>query len=94
MRTTILAALLVGASLALCAQTMSPPATAAVNPAAVVTREQLEQRLTELKAGKEQAIANVNAFEGAIQETLRWLDELDKASTEKPTAPAPTENNK
>ncbi len=53
-----------------------------------ITREQLQARLEDLQHGKEQAIANVNAFVGAIQETQHWLDEL-KAAEAKPAAAKP-----
>ena len=57
-------------------QAPTPPA-----PVQAITVAMLEQRLSDLKAGKEQAVANVNAFEGAIQETQHWLDAL-KAGVE------------
>ena len=44
-----------------------------------ITAEQLKGRLIELQRGKEQAMANVNAFLGAIQEVQHWLDELKAA---------------
>jgi hypothetical protein len=58
-----------------------------------ITVTMLEQRLADLKAGKEQAVANVNAFEGAIQECQHWLDAL-KAGQAAPPKPAPTPEKK
>jgi hypothetical protein len=73
------------------AQTVKPALPApATKPEPVVTRAQLEQRLADLKAGKEQAVANVNAFEGAIQECQHWLDAVNAAESPKP-APPPKE---
>ena len=90
MRSAILAILLLGGCLSMPAQTVNPPLPApAAKPEPVVTRAQLEQRLVDLKAGKEQAIANVNAFEGAIQECSRWLDVLKAADTKPSTEKAP-----
>ena len=104
MRWIYLAILLMGGCLPMPAQTAqpAPPAktgipvysgtgawvTSTDKPA--ITRQMLEQRLAELKAGKEQAVANVNAFEGAIQECSHWLDLLEP---QKPKAePKPASN--
>jgi hypothetical protein len=56
---------------------------ASAPPPATITRQQLEDRLVELKRGRDQAMANVNAFLGSIQEVEHWLAELaaaDRAS--------------
>ena len=50
---------------------------------ASISLEKLEARMADLTRGKEQAIANVNAIVGAIQETQHWLDEL-KAPADTP----------
>jgi hypothetical protein len=93
MRKAVLTVLLMGGCLWLPAQTVQPalPSTTAPNSEPAVTRAQLEQRLIDLKAGKEQAVANVNAFEGAIQECSHWLDILNAAEQSKKTdaVPAP-----
>jgi peptidoglycan hydrolase CwlO-like protein len=81
------ACFLVGAA---CAQTKNGPATPAV------TREQLEKRLAELHAGREQALANVHAFDGAIQECQHWIDELkvEAAKSKSPVEAKPQEKSK
>lgn len=48
-----------------------------------ITKEALEQRLKQLQTGRIQAVANLNAFDGAIQECQHWLDELNAAEAEK-----------
>ena len=65
-------------------QAPTPPA-----PVQAITVAMLEQRLSDLKAGKEQAVANVNAFEGAIQETQHWLDALKAGQAAPKPAIAP-----
>ena len=90
MRSAILAILLLGGSLAMSSQAIQPaPPALPAKSESVVTRAQLEQRLVDLKAAKEQAIANVNAFEGAIQECQRWIDQLQAADTKHTTEKAP-----
>jgi hypothetical protein len=53
-----------------------------------ITRELLELRLKALERDREQAIANVNAYDGAIQECQFWLellkDEEEEAMIEFP----------
>jgi hypothetical protein len=44
----------------------------------IVTREQVEQRLAALKAGLEEAKANLSATLGAIQESEYWLEQMKK----------------
>ena len=73
MRMIYMAVLLLGGCLAVSAQTAQP----AKPDKPVITRQMLEQRLAELNAGKEQAVANVNAYEGAIQECSHWLEMLE-----------------
>lgn len=47
-------------------------------PPVGITKEKLEARITELKATREQLMANLNAVSGAIQENEGWLKELEK----------------
>jgi len=52
-----------------------------------ITKPAIQQRLQYLQAGREQALANLNAFNGAIQECQYWLGQIDaaeKAAAEKP----------
>ena len=42
-----------------------------------MTREQIESRIQQLTAERAQIIANVNAYNGAIQECQRWIAECD-----------------
>ena len=44
-----------------------------------VTKAKLQERLGGLEAGKSQAIANVQAYDGAIQECKYWIEELENA---------------
>ncbi len=56
-------------------------------PPGPVTKEALRQRIAELDKMREQAIANVNAISGAIQECEHWMaviEEREKAQKEKP----------
>ena len=46
--------------------------------------EGFQKRLTALEEAKQQALANVNAIAGAIQEVQLWMGELNK-----PDAPEP-----
>ena len=46
-----------------------------------ITREALEQRIAALKTQYDQAIANANALQGAIQDCQYWLDQF-KATDE------------
>jgi peptidoglycan hydrolase CwlO-like protein len=52
--------------------------TAPPSAPAVLTKEAVQQRLTELKKQKEQVLADVNALSGAIQDCEYWLEELNK----------------
>ena len=47
-----------------------------------ITREVLELRLKALERDREQAIANVNAYDGAIQECNFWIKLLKEAEQE------------
>lgn len=47
-----------------------------------MTKELLEKRLQALQANYDQAIAQVNAFEGAILECRYWLKELEKEKSD------------
>jgi hypothetical protein len=44
-----------------------------------ITKEAIQQRITELETGRNQAIANVHAFGAAIQECTYWLQRLEDA---------------
>jgi len=44
-----------------------------------ITKEALQQRLGQLQQAREQAIANVNALNGAIQECTYWIDQIEMA---------------
>jgi hypothetical protein len=48
-----------------------------------ITKEALQQRISELEAGRNQAIANVHAFGAAIQECTYWLQRLEEAEKAK-----------
>lgn len=53
----------------------------------VITKEALEVRLFELQQQREQAIANVNAITGAIQECqfwVTWLKEQERKAEARP----------
>lgn len=89
--------LLLGAGLAF-AQESFPGAkpgqpAAPAKPAAVITQQQLESRLAELQRGKEQAVATVNAYIGAIEQIQRLLDELKSADSPKPKPANPKPTN-
>jgi len=43
----------------------------------MVTREKILERLAKLKAEREQLIANLNAYNGAIQDCEYWLSVLE-----------------
>ena len=62
----------------LLAQGAQDPAPAPAPPF-TITKERLKERITELEAAREQAIANVNALTGAIQESQHWLAQLEAA---------------
>ncbi len=65
--------LLLGGCLAAFAQNSKP---------SPITKEALEQRLAALKRDRTQAVANVNAYDGAIQECQFWLELLKDAEEE------------
>lgn len=46
----------------------------------MITVEQLKQRLSELEAQKQQAVAKVHCIDGAMQDCEYWLAEVEKAS--------------
>jgi hypothetical protein len=53
----------------------------------VITKEALQDHLVELQQQREQAIANVNAISGAIQECqfwVAWLKEQERKAEAKP----------
>jgi len=41
-----------------------------------ITKERLDERLEQLRADRAQTVANVNALDGAIQDTEHWLGVL------------------
>jgi hypothetical protein len=49
-----------------------------------ITRELIEQRLEQLAGQKMQAIAQVNAIAGAIEELDQWKMRFDKESDAEP----------
>lgn len=54
-----------------------------------ITQATVEARLSELDRGRAQALANLNAYDGAIQECQYWL-----ATIKQKAAPKPTEKSK
>lgn len=52
-----------------------------------ITREFLEQQLSMVRDGKKQALANLNASEGAEQMLLHMLEQEAKPEPETPEAP-------
>jgi cell fate (sporulation/competence/biofilm development) regulator YlbF (YheA/YmcA/DUF963 family) len=52
-----------------------------------MTKDKLEAKLKELQAGQAQAVANVNAFNGAIQAIQALLTEVN-AEEAKPVDPS------
>lgn len=54
----------------------------------VVSKASLETRLVELQKQRDQLIANLNAYNGAIMETQQWLDKI-KAAEEADKAKQP-----
>jgi len=75
MRGTFLAILLLAGT---CCFAQSVPA-----PTQPITKETVERRLAKLQAEYDQAIANANALQGAIQDCKYWLDQI-KAAEAKP----------
>lgn len=71
------------------AQTTANPAPPSATIPAVVTQIDVEARLTELERGRAQALANLHAYDGAIQECQYWL-----ATIKQKAAPKPTEKSK
>lgn len=70
-------------------------------PSSGITKEALTQRLAQLKQGqaelqKQQAkiVADLNAYDGAIQECEHWLSEAEKAEAAQPEAPPAPEAKK
>jgi len=58
----------------------------------VLTKEKIEQRLAKLKAEREQLLANLNAYNGAIQDCEYWLGLIDQSEAEvAPDGPEITE---
>mgnify|MGYP001566969852 CR=1 FL=1 len=41
-----------------------------------ITRDQIEARLAQLKTERDAAIANINAYNGAIQDCEHWLSQM------------------
>lgn len=44
-----------------------------------ITKERVEERIADLERQKEQAVANINAVEGALQDCRFWLEQLAAA---------------
>lgn len=84
-----LVVLVLMAWLPLSAQSVKPEKAPVVEKAekSPITLEALEARLADLQRGKEQAIANVNAYGGAIQECNYWLEQLKAAEEAKKASP-------
>lgn len=55
------------------------PLPAALLGGGLMDKEQLAERLTTLQKQREQAIANANALNGAIQECQFWIAKLEEA---------------
>lgn len=54
----------------------------------MITREVIEQRISTLMAEREQAVAQVNAYVGAIQDAQWFLEQLEAGvSSEAPATP-------
>jgi hypothetical protein len=51
-------------------------------PPPAVTKAQLESRVKELTAARDQALANLQALNGAIQDCEYWIAEVEKAEKE------------
>ena len=49
----------------------------------MITKEALEERLEQLQREREQLVANIHAYGGAIQECEYWLRQLDLDKGEK-----------
>mgnify|MGYP001581135598 CR=1 FL=1 len=54
-----------------------------------ITVEALEARLAGLEKGRAQTLANLSAYDGAIQECHYWLDLVKKAAPAETAKPAP-----
>ena len=65
--------LVLGGCLTVSAQASKPP---------LITREALLDRLEVLERDRAQVIANINAYDGAIQECKYWLEQLEIAEKE------------
>ena len=83
---TLCLILLLGGSLMLPAQQPTSPPAPQTAPQGV-TEQALEARQIQLRQQYEQAVANANAVQGAIQECQYWLDQLKAAEAAK-AAPA------
>lgn len=68
--------------LAACVLLLQAAAPDLKTPAVSVSREALQTRLFELERQREQAIANVNAISGAIQECQYWVAWLKEKERE------------
>jgi len=70
-----------------------PPPQAPPQPAPQgVTQQALESRLAVLKTQYDQAVANANAFQGALEDCQYWIDQMKAAEAAKAapaTPPAP-----
>jgi len=81
-RLAVLFALL-GGSVFLWAQNQDPAAPSPAPPKPpVISLEALEKRLVILERGRAQALANLNAYDGAIQEVQFWINWLKEQAKE------------
>ena len=53
----------------------------------MITSEQIEARLTQLRSDKNELVANVHAINGAIQDCEYWLALLEETATEEEQSP-------
>ncbi len=53
------------------------------NPPGGITRQAMEARLKDLEAGRDHALADYQAYVGAIQECKYWMGQLDAAEQAK-----------
>lgn len=78
MKTVALAILLVlGGGLSIFAQ--DKPSD---NPKSVITKKALQDRLAGLEKGRDQTLADLQAYDGAIQECKYWIGKFEAANKE------------
>jgi len=52
-----------------------------------ITKQAFQDRLAGLEKGRAQALADLSAYDGAIQECQYWLEQVEKAEAEAKAAP-------